>query len=273
MRIESQAGFVRPSCLAACICEVCGVAFARRTRGTGDSNRCCSRDCGFELQRRERRAARDDRLSALKAMRRAARQRTCESCGADFEAQPTAKYCSTSCANRAHGLARAQPAATRTCVECQTQFTPSYGDKRRKYCSDGCAVRRAHRISKGLARAAGYGVKAETIDPIAIMERDGWCCHICGGQAPRELRGTFHADAPEMDHIVPLAQGGDHVASNVACAYRRCNIEKGDGRPTSDGPPQRRWVHRQAVRPTAVTRTRIRRPFAEAYRPDLSLRG
>jgi 5-methylcytosine-specific restriction endonuclease McrA len=41
------------------------------------------------------------------------------------------------------------------------------------------------------------------------------------------LRGT-HADrAPELDHILPLAAGGDHTFDNVACACRKCNQAKG----------------------------------------------
>ncbi|QHD68213.1 hypothetical protein GS397_14950 [Sphingobium yanoikuyae] len=85
---------------------------------------------------------------------------------------------------------------------------------------------------------------AGRIDPIAVLERDGWRCHICGGHAPRELRGTFAAEAPEVDHIIPMSRGGRHIESNVACAHRRCNIEKGDGLALEDAEPARRWVHR-----------------------------
>jgi 5-methylcytosine-specific restriction endonuclease McrA len=34
-----------------------------------------------------------------------------------------------------------------------------------------------------------------------------------------------------MDHVVPLAQGGDHIASNIVPACTRCNSSKGVGRP------------------------------------------
>jgi len=33
-------------------------------------------------------------------------------------------------------------------------------------------------------------------------------------------------DAPELDHIVPIAAGGSHTYSNVACACKKCNIKK-----------------------------------------------
>lgn len=35
-------------------CEVCGATVVRKASGSRDALRCCSRECGFELQRRER---------------------------------------------------------------------------------------------------------------------------------------------------------------------------------------------------------------------------
>jgi len=62
---------------------------------------------------------------------------------------------------------------------------------------------------------------------IKILERDGWRCKLCGVRTPRSKRGTYADDAPEIDHIIPIAEGGDHAEYNVQCACRRCNIEKG----------------------------------------------
>lgn len=45
------------------------------------------------------------------------------------------------------------------------------------------------------------------------MDRDGWTCHICGEEAPRELRGTMRWNAPELDHIIPLSAGGSHTVA------------------------------------------------------------
>jgi len=98
-------------------------------------------------------------------------------------------------------------------------------------------------VSKGIARAKSYGADVEPINPIAIMERDAWTCHICGVEAPRELRGTMRWNAPELDHIIPLAAGGSHTYDNVACAHRACNLEKGDALPLGSADPQRVWVH------------------------------
>jgi 5-methylcytosine-specific restriction endonuclease McrA len=34
-------------------------------------------------------------------------------------------------------------------------------------------------------------------------------------------------DAPELDHIVPLACGGAHTYQNTQCTCRECNGRKG----------------------------------------------
>lgn len=65
--------------------------------------------------------------------------------------------------------------------------------------------------------------RVELIQPLEIFERDNWTCHICGG--PVEM-----ADA-SLDHIKPIARGGDHTAANLACSHRMCNFVKGDREP------------------------------------------
>lgn len=62
-------------------------------------------------------------------------------------------------------------------------------------------------------RTAGH------VDFTAILRRDGWVCHICGGLvAPGEL---------SFDHIVPLSKGGQHSEENLAVAHLTCNKRKG----------------------------------------------
>jgi len=65
-----------------------------------------------------------------------------------------------------------------------------------------------------------------------MYERDGGICQICFEAAPRELRGSqTNILAPEMEHVVPLARGGDHTYANVRLAHRGCNNEKSDTMP------------------------------------------
>jgi 5-methylcytosine-specific restriction endonuclease McrA len=65
------------------------------------------------------------------------------------------------------------------------------------------------------------------IKPEIVFARDKWRCQLCKVRTPKRLRGTTHPRAPELDHIVPIAAGGDHTWNNVQCACRKCNGEKG----------------------------------------------
>lgn len=80
---------------------------------------------------------------------------------------------------------------------------------------------------QSLKRARLRGVTVETVNPMLVFERDRWMCHLCGKAAPKRLRGTYDDNAPELDHIVPLAAGGEHSYRNTACAHRSCNRIKG----------------------------------------------
>ena len=65
--------------------------------------------------------------------------------------------------------------------------------------------------------------RAATIEQVSyaeIIKRDGYVCHICGGNIKL---GDAH-----FDHIVPLSKGGAHSAKNIALAHSACNLKKGD---------------------------------------------
>jgi 5-methylcytosine-specific restriction endonuclease McrA len=69
--------------------------------------------------------------------------------------------------------------------------------------------------------------RIERVSPLKVFERDGWRCGICGKLTLRTQRGKMHPRAPELDHIVTLADGGDHTYANTQCACRKCNGLKG----------------------------------------------
>lgn len=99
----------------------------------------------------------------------------------------------------------------------------------RRMCSE-CkaeARRKQVRIAKAARRARIKGRRRDPIDPIAVFERDGWRCYLCGDETPRFLRGTQEPSAPELEHKVALANGGTHTWDNVACSCRACNQAKG----------------------------------------------
>lgn len=121
-------------------------------------------------------------------------------------------------------------ARTTCCDECSTVFCPLYGASQASLCMV-CADARARALKaahKAKRRALQRGVDAESVNPFKVFERDGWRCQLCKVKTPRTKRGTYADDAPELDHIVPLAKGGAHTYANTQCACRRCNGLKAD---------------------------------------------
>lgn len=62
-----------------------------------------------------------------------------------------------------------------------------------------------------------------------VLNRDEWTCHYCG----RELLTAWEAaqqgrrcDQYEVDHIVPVAEGGENVLENLVAACLSCNRSK-----------------------------------------------
>lgn len=79
-------------------------------------------------------------------------------------------------------------------------------------------VRELGRQNRHVRRARKRGALAERVDRWAAFERYGGRCHICGQPVERE---DWH-----LDHIKPLARGGEHTLRNVAPAHPRCNLSK-----------------------------------------------
>ena len=122
--------------------------------------------------------------------------------------------------------------ARRACVACGGKI-PYASGRPREHC-DKCSPnhrktlkRRTARVCKARRRARMKGLLAQRIDPIAVFGRDRWRCKLCGIRTPKAKRGTIDADAPELDHVIPLALGGTHTWGNVQCACRACNGRKG----------------------------------------------
>jgi 5-methylcytosine-specific restriction endonuclease McrA len=128
--------------------------------------------------------------------------------------------------------ARAGLMASLPCLVCRRPVDYLGMGRPRRYCSELCAAVspvqvRLRRTSKARRRALERGLEAERFDPIEVLARDGWRCHICKVSTPKRLRGSYDDRAPELDHIIPLAEGGKHTRINTACACRKCNNAKG----------------------------------------------
>ena len=182
-----------------CICQVCGTSYVPTFNKDGTPRKtkyqACSKICAGKLYAK----------AWYKPREAKAYQRPCAWCGVGFVASQVVElYCSKSCRHHAK--------------HDRLKLTDAYVSSRRVRDSKRRALKRTTQV--------------ERIDPTRVFERDGWRCHLCGVKTLQSKRGTFHPRAPELEHIVALADGGTHTWGNVACSCSRCNRQKG---PTSFG--------------------------------------
>ena len=123
-----------------------------------------------------------------------------------------------------------------TCKICNKEY---YNNNLSKYCSKLCAgkARRNMRVNvKDVKRLTKNGPADYSINLDRLIERDGDCCHICGGHTDRNDK-WLHTDGktiicgnnyPSIDHVIPIAKGGLHRWDNVKVAHRLCNSKKRD---------------------------------------------
>ena len=179
-------------------------------------------------------------------------ERTCDFCAHDFTTKThIARYCSLECAKRhdagwstskdiirwthPHKLwARAVPVTvlpstwtytSGICVVCGERFVSRYRDVT---CSTECGLERdrdRRRDKDARRRSREHAAFREKVVSRYIYERDGYKCHLCGKRTKADAK-VPHPQAPTLDHIIPLAQGGTHERSNIATACFICNSTK-----------------------------------------------
>lgn len=213
-------------------CAECGAEFYRR--GMRRTQRFCSNSCAQKekMRRPDLRANVEAvllRAATSQATRPATRTeimcplnwRTCIDCGTEFLAPRRsggAKRCGpcTEAWNRSAALDHYYRVRRprdgfgqrqNTCSTCGSQFIGP-GRSRRAYCSRTCALA----IRRGL-------VVIEAFMPAEIYKRDGFRCGIC--LRPMAMsRAVPHPDAPTIDHILPVAEGGVHSRAKRS----RCSL-------------------------------------------------
>lgn len=117
------------------------------------------------------------------------------------------------------------------CRICGKIFHPEFGKQSWKQtCSVRCSAE-LYKIGKR-RKSSAYKAKKrmavkEFFDPFEVFERDKWHCQFCNVRTSKKLRGTYHDNAPELDHIIPIAKGGEHSKKNTQCLCRKCNGKKG----------------------------------------------
>lgn len=200
------------------ICEICGIHYVR----TYQAQRTCGRTCGAVLSS----ASRPPRRPKVVPARRA---RTCQRCCAPHSSRRT-KYCSDTCA-AAEARDRNLVRYGRTAVEVdRCGACGCVVPMRRKRCSPclDAANREARRRAKRRRRALERGARHENYTSAEIAERDRFRCGLCRGRVAM-TRVVPHPKAPTIDHVIPLACGGDDIRSNVQLAHFICNSTKSAG--------------------------------------------
>lgn len=75
-------------------------------------------------------------------------------------------------------------------------------------------------------RARQADAFVEDVDMEALISRYGGLCYLC--EEPVEMNvGIYHPKAATLDHIIPIARGGEHSTANAGLACRDCNVKKG----------------------------------------------
>ena len=108
--------------------------------------------------------------------------------------------------------------------------------------------RRALRLNSG-ARRRGSPGSVRAVELAHIMERSTddqghWICAIC--HQPMTLVDL------SFDHIVALADGGEHAAHNLAPTHRKCNEIKGSEKAQYRVAARDRWLSEWATGQTSI---------------------
>lgn len=150
----------------------------------------------------------------------------CRRCGIPFAPSPRRRgrppvYCSRACGRRRMHERRSPP---RPCGVCGATV------QGRKYCTGECArIAHARRIRENRSRPETKRLLAAAV---VRRRREVWraCrarqlgrCGLCRGHLPEAYDGrTCH-----IDHVLPVALGGDNRPSNLQAVHAACNLAKG----------------------------------------------
>lgn len=79
-------------------------------------------------------------------------------------------------------------------------------------------------------RARMKNVFVEKVDYMKVFNRDKWICQICFHPVSK-IRDRNLVDIASLDHIIPLAKGGEHSYANTQLAHLSCNLSKSASMP------------------------------------------
>jgi 5-methylcytosine-specific restriction endonuclease McrA len=98
--------------------------------------------------------------------------------------------------------------------------------ERNKSTDDYKARRLTINTRRRIQKLGGGAGVVDTIEIAKLVERDGWTCKLCG-RAINPLLTHGDLGYRTVDHVIPLALGGEHSYANTQLAHMRCNMSKG----------------------------------------------
>ena len=115
--------------------------------------------------------------------------------------------------------------------------------------------RRALRLNSG-ARRRGVAGTVRAVELAHVLEKSvdaqgRWQCAIC--------RQTVTLDDLSFDHVIALADGGEHAAHNLVPAHRKCNEIKGSEKAANRANALDRWLTEWGAKSASATSSIERR--------------
>lgn len=221
-------------------CVGCGAAF-RMKNGTRRKGLYCSRECAFKNKRewgvnaqsgktlreldKEYTAAEKLKVANALAMGAVAWMqgwKQCMWCYATYWSRGVATTCGQACERQL------TIGGTRLCTGCGIDMDRRQGKSR------SCARCKAEKLKSTRQRIKARRkmvVKSRCIEMVVgkkVFKADRYHCWICLGVCKRQYSSSDPA-SPTVDHVVPLAKGGEHSYANCRTAHAICNSLKSDG--------------------------------------------
>lgn len=160
-------------------------------------------------------------------------ERNCKICGKCFSTNISKKVtCSEMCKNENKAqimvFKRKKPETFVKCLFCNKEFSKL--GNRKKYCSIECS--RSFRGNKRNILKRINGECDESITLYEVYRKGNGKCYLCGKKVdwgdkkPSNRTMICGPDYPNIDHVIPLKNGGTHTWDNVKLACKYCNSRK-----------------------------------------------
>ncbi|MET7607447.1 HNH endonuclease [Streptomyces avermitilis] len=126
--------------------------------------------------------------------------------------------------NNRRSRAARRRTAVYVCAYCATAVEGTE-DQQRVTCGSEECLRANARQHTTARNARKRGATVETFRYSEIFERDDWVCGICHEPVDPELQFPDPGSV-SLDHIHPIARGGEHSRANSQTAHLGCNLRK-----------------------------------------------